>query len=346
MPQPPPLDLRTQQRVEAYLEADTRYSVAPIPTPVEPATAVAVVLPRITRAGSAETIRRVARMVIFHDLAATTGAWDRMLAGGEADPHTVAKSAWSVAALAWLGDQERRQRAAKAFGDLLLRADPERSHPDITEAALALGGDEQLQAMRTWLERRAAELEAQSKKPDPSRPPAAAQHLSVRADQLQQIVGMDIPGWKRTFATRAKAAALPPVPRAAKLAALYCETDEESDTPLVWWSACTLIRLPWKVDQDGKRAPDPELRTAIAEAFLAIARAHEREDPDNQEEIDLTRQRALHAAVFFGGVPTEQERLWLYKRPERGVDLLVLRPDFQYPAAHDHGATGATGHDH
>lgn len=337
MPQPV-LDLRTQKRVEAYLEADTRYSVAPIPTPVDPATATLLLLPVIVRTSDAEHLARASRMAVFHDLTGTAESWSKMLAGGEADAQGVNKTAWAVVALAWLGDPAQRVKTAAAYNDLLLRADPEPSQAELTEAALALGTPPALDALKACIERRAAKLEADAKRPEPGRPPEAARHLSIRADQLLQLVRVQLPRWKRALQARARAEAIPPAPRAAKLAALYCETDPESDTPLVWWSACALNRLAYTTDKDGKRQPDPDLRKAIVDAFLAIARTHEKEDPDKQEEIDFTRQRALHAAVFFGGVPTEQERLWLYTRPELGVDLLVLRPDFEYPAPHSHGA--------
>jgi hypothetical protein len=137
---------------------------------------------------------------------------------------------------------------------------------------------------------------------------------------------------------RAKTLALPAQPRVVRLANLYCELDEHSDTPLVWWSACTLVRTPFRINKDGKKEPDDPLRAAIVDAFLAIAAAHDRQDPDKQEELDMTRARSLHAAVYFGGVPIEEHRLWLYAQPERGVDLLVLRPDFVYPGPHAHHA--------
>jgi len=335
MPQPT-LDLRTKKRVDAYLEADIRYSVAPIPTPVEPATAAAVITPLILRTSDLEHLSRAARLAIFHDLTATAGSWARMLGGGEADADAVGKTAWSIAALAWLGDAEQRARAATAFNELLLRADPERSHAELLEAALALGTTAHRDSLRSCIERRASQLQAESKRPEPGRPPEAAAHLSIRADQLLQLVRVQLPRWQRSIDVRNRTVALAPTQRAPKLAALYCETDPESDTPLVWWSACALVRLPFTTDKDGRRQPDGDLRTAIAAAFMAIADAHDKKDPDDQEEIDMTRQRALHAAVFFSGVPTEQEREWLYTRPERGVDLLVLRPDFVYPAPHSH----------
>jgi hypothetical protein len=337
-----PTDLSTQRRVHAYLEADTRYAVAPVPAPIDAATATAVALGHIRPGAPAERIMRLSRLCVLHDLSATAEAWAKMLAGGELTPEAVARSAWSIAALAWLGTPEQKGAAAKYFPDLLERADPERSCEELCVAADALNDPALFDRIGVWLQQRADRLEADAARPEPGRPAMAAQNLSIRADMLVQQKAIALPRAKRCVEIRLKVEALPLPARIPRLAGLYAQADDDWEAPLVWSSACALMRLPWKTDAEGRRVWDHDTRTMIVDAFLAIARAHERDDPERPSLAGI-RWRALHAASYFLGVPTEPERVWLYSQTDYGTEILVKRPDWEYPGPHAHGQAPGQG---
>jgi hypothetical protein len=341
-----PTDLSTQQRVNAYLEADTRYAVAPVPAPIDPVTATAVALGNIQPGAEVERVMRLCRLCVLHELTETGAAWEKMLAGGELSPVAVARSAWSIVALAWLGTPEQKAKAAKYFPDLLERADPERSCEEMCVAADALNDPGLFDRIGAWIQQRADRLEADASRPEPGRPATVAQNLSIRADMLVQQKALFVPRAKRCVEIRLKVEALPPAARIPRLAGLYAQADDDWEPALAWSSACALMRLPWKTDAEGRRVWDHDTRGQIVDAFLGIARAHEQDDPERPSLAGI-RWRALHAASYFLGVPTEPERVWLYSQTDYGTEIIVKRPDWEYPGPHSHGhAPGAGEHAH
>ncbi len=305
----PPAEQDTRQQIEAYLEADGLYSIVPIPAPLDVAVALEVCLPKIEPKTSEEELSRLSRLVVFHDLRPTAGAWDTLLQRlGD-----VPKSAAAIIALAWLGDEEQRLRAAAHYRNWLERADPDRDRPLAAEVCAALGPSVGTVDLKAWAEKAAENLA----RGNPGR------NDELRMEMIRQFANLDIPEIERDFEVRAE---IEKDGAIGRLAEIYCDAAPESHSAMIWWSAVTLNRL----------AKDAETRKEIVERFAAIARQHARAGEGEQEEADGIREAALRAASFFGFEPPMPDRIWLADREDHGALLLVLRPNWEYPAPHSH----------
>jgi hypothetical protein len=315
-------------RLEAWYEADARYSVVPLPAPVDRAVAEMFAIPRIVRPTPASKIVRLSGLSILHDLAGTAKSWEVMIARPvESTPADVTKSAHAVAALAWVGNQDQWKKADEAYKSLLTRADPDLSRGDMALACSALGPPEGTAALRTWAAREADRLEKESTTPTQPRPPEGQRNLRVKSDMIRQFARLDVDRIDKDFAVRKAVDAIAkPEDRAPRLAALYCETAPDGSPALVWWSANVMVRL----------AREPGLRVAVIEALLKIARDHAKKDEEMQPELDATRARAYRAALYFGGILPPPDQYWLTQQRDHGTDILVLRPDWKYPEPHAH----------
>ncbi len=303
-----PAEQDTRQQIEAYLEADGLYSIVPIPAPLDVAVALEVCLPKIGPETSEEELTRLSRLTVFHDLKETAGAWDKLLQRLDDVP----KSAAAIIALAWLGDKEQHSRAAALYRSWLKRADPDRDRPLTAAVCAALGPAVGTGDLKAWAENAAEALV----RGNPSR------NDQLRAEMIRQFANLDIPEIDRDFEAREKIGEEGAIGR---LAGIYCDAAPESHSATIWWSAVTLNRL----------AKDAEARKEIAERFASIARREGR-DEDGQEEIDAIREAALRAAEFYDAELPMTDRLWLGKREDYGALLLVLRPNWIFPAPHAH----------
>ncbi len=329
-------DKDSLERLKAYLLADTLYSVSPIPAPIDRASGVLFVTPRVRRTASRDHIVKLSRASIFHNLRDTAKVWEVMLdGGGEGGAEEYEKSAHAVAALAWVGDEKAKKKAADYYRGMLRRASADSTRESMALACAALGSAEGAKELAKWAADAAEQLEMELNRSKASLSPDGARNMRARADMISQFARLEAPRLQASLQVRQAVEAMPPEQRIARLAAIYCDTDPQSDAELIWWAAVTLVRLP---DAENKLAP------VIAARFLDIANEHDKEDKVLQPELDMTRACALRAAIFFDGEPGIRHRMWLNQQQDTGTDLLTLRPHWEYPAPHVHGE--AEGHAH
>ena len=115
-----------------------------------------------------------------------------------------------------------------------------------------------------------------------------------------------------------------------KLANVYCETGLESGPNFVWWSANTIMR------QAADAKDGPAFRMAAIVELVQIADNNAKEDKKRQKQMDLTRARALRAALYFTAPLDQKDIFWLSQQRDPGTDLLALRPKWLYAVPHPH----------
>jgi hypothetical protein len=316
------------QQLHDYYEADTRYSIVPIPAPVDRAVAEAFCKPLIVRNTGASKLEKLSRLCILHNLAGTTRNWEALIAQpSERNPTDVEKTSHVIATLAWIGAPEQWKKADDYYKGLFKRSNPDESRGAMYHACDALGPAEGTADLRTWAKAEADRLEALANKKVPGRSPEEENNLHVRADQIRQFANLDLAVLDKEFAVRKAVDALPtPQEKAVRLAAIYCEIGNESGAGFFWWSANKMVRL----------AEDPAFKTAVVDALFKIARDHAKIDKNKQPELDATRARALRAVLYFGATLPEEDHKWLLGQQDVGTDILTLRPDWKYPAPHGH----------
>ncbi len=325
----PIIDPSTLERLDAYLEADTRYDVAPIPTPLDQLVAEPVCISRITPDAELQVIERLADLTSFHTYRRTAPQWKTIIARPyESSAQDYRRSAAAMMALAWLGEDDQRAHALNHYNGLLGRADPAKAQEPMFKACWALAPADGAAGLRAWARREADRLGAELKHTDPNQAPGAVRTLESRQDMLLQFANLDTARLDRDLAARREIEAMPTPARARRLARVYARLDPAPSTELVWWAALTLNRLP---------AAEPKAAEVIQTEFIAIAEAHKGEHGERQPQMDAIRARAIRASRYFGGVPQPSDLIWAAKQPDPGIDLLVLRPDWEYPAPHTHG---------
>lgn len=327
----PIFDPSTLERLDAYLEADTRYDVAPIPTPLERVVAEPVCISRITPGAELQVIERLADATSFHDFRKTSPQWKAIIARPyESSPQDYRRSAAAIMALAWLGEPDERAHALNHYTGLLGRADPAKAQDSMAKSCWALAPADGAAGLRAWARREADRLGAELKHTDPNQAPGAVQTLESRQDMLMQFANLDTARLDRDFAARREIEAMPTPARARRLARMYARLDPAPSPDLVWWAALTLNRLP---------ALEPKAAEVIQAEFITIADSQKGEHGDLQPQFDAIRARSIRACRYFGGVSQPEDLIWAAKQPDPGTDLLVLRPDWEYPAPHTHGSS-------
>ncbi|HEY4329747.1 MAG TPA: hypothetical protein VGN88_08420 [Phycisphaerae bacterium] len=315
-------------QLQAYYEADTRYSIIPIPAPVDRTVAELFAIPKIIRTNTVEHLAKLSRLCIFHNLTGTAKSWEAMIARpSETAPADVQKSAHAIAALAWVGTPEQWKKADDYFKGLLARANPDDNRESMAIACNALGPAEGTASLKAWANKEADRLEKESIKPTKPAPPETLRNLGIKADMIRQFANLDTAQLEREFNVRRTVEAIAkPEERAPRLASIYCETGNENGASLVWWAACMMIR----------QVSDADFHQALIDALLRIAQDKARVDKVRQPELDATRSRALRAGLYFTALLEPVDQLWLPKQKDLGADLLVLRPNWKYAAPHAH----------
>lgn len=324
------IDPNTLERLNAYIEADTRYAVAPIPTPLDRVVAEPACISKVNPAAELQAIERLAAATSFHDYRATSPAWKTIIARPyESSRQDYTRSASAIMALGWLGDPDQRAHALSHYNGLLGRADPSKAQDALFKACWGIAPPDGAAGLRSWAGREADRVASELKLNDPNRAPGATRTLESRHDMLLQFANLDTARLDRDFSTRKEVEALPPAARARRLARMYARLAPEPSAELVWWAALTLIRLP---------VAEPDTAPIIHSEFLKIAEEHTGDFAEMQPIADATRARAFRACRFFNGPMQPADLVWAAQQPDTGTDLLVLRPDWDYPSPHSHGA--------
>jgi hypothetical protein len=306
------------KRLNEYMEISAKYRVVPVPTGLDRAAVIRFVNGRVTPVQSPPGMRKLLRLAAMYDARATAESFAAILGKPEREASDFARSAVSVAAVGWLGDEAQWRRAQRHYHDMLRRLRDDGLREAFLDAAFFLGPDEPTDELKRWAEQRHAALMAQAAKASRDE----ARRLELAADDLDEFIRLEIPRLDEADQVRERLRTLTdPGGRAARLLSLYLLEAKEATPRLSEWAAFALVRMA--DENDATRAP-------IAGECLKAARRYVKTAPADQAEFDLNRAKALRAAVFFGQRLTEEDTAWLAAQEDAGTDLLALRPDWKY----------------
>jgi hypothetical protein len=315
----PPSD---DQRLAAYLRADEKYHVAPVPTPIDRAVAVRFVNAAVAKADAA-AMRKLERLVVFHNLRETGRTFVQVLQGTESSPTEFERSTLAVVAVAWIGDAPMIQSAQRYFGTLQRRTSVERNRHVMLEACLALGPSEGTAGHREWVGKEISNLESALARYQQQGQAREARMTQIRIDELQEYLLVEVGRADAALALRSRLEGSTPEVRAQQLAVLYVGESSQATPEVSYWAGMTLVRVA---------AGGPSRRDRLADELLKLARARETPPPgQTQLEADLKRARALRAVELLGLPLDARERDWLDSQPDPGTDVLALRPGWKYP---------------
>ena len=306
-----------EQRLKSYLEAESKYAVAPIPAPVDLRTATQFVNNHVTGQLAPEKMSKLARLAILHDLRETAPAFMAILKNAEQKTIDFQRSAWALIALAWIANAEQLKFSQSYLPQLESRADVWETRLIMLDATEAFGPSEGTEKHRSWvlheIERRKSllsEYQTQNKQ-------AETRGVQIQIDELEEHLNVRVAAVDRSNAIRSQVLGLLIEARISRLTALYLGTESVTPT-LSAWAGFTLVRV---ANQDAHAG-------RIAAQFLTAAKQKEGAESDLQSL--LIRARGLRAAEYFGGSLTAPDRQWLRAQADPGTDLLALRPFWVY----------------
>lgn len=309
-----------RRRLESYLTAEAKYLVAPIPAPIDPATAIEFVKNHATERLPPEQMSKLARLAILHDLKETAPAFIAVLKNTEQKTPDYHRSAWALIALAWIGSHEQHNFSLSYLHKLQARAPVWENREVMLDATEAFGPLEGTDKHRLWvteeIERRKSlmgQYQSQNKQ-------AEARGVEIQIDELEEHLSAVVAAVDRSNGIRATVLPLPLDARISRLTTLYAGT-EPATPALVSWAAFTLVRV---AKEDGGSA------AKIAGQFASLATQHERPEGEPNASAALIRARCLRAVEFFGQALNEAELQWLTSQGDPGTDILALRPNWHY----------------
>jgi hypothetical protein len=307
-------------RFTAYLNADSKYVIAPIPTPVDLKTAIEFVNNHVKDGLPPEKMAKLARLAILHDLRETAPTFMAVLKNTEQKTADYQRSAWVLIALAWIGSQDQVKFSQTYLHQLQARASVWDNRLVMLDATEAFGPGEGTDKHRSWVLEEIARLKSLLNQYQVQNKQNEARGVQTQIDELEEHLNLRVGAVDRSNAIRSSVAGLPIDGRISRLVALYLGT--EPVTPaLSSWAAFTLTRV---AKQDSANA------IKIAAQFTNVARQHERPESERNAQFDLIRARCLRGVEYFGQGLSEPDHQWLKTQKDPGTDLLALRPNWSY----------------
>jgi hypothetical protein len=328
---------RIDPRIEAYLNVETKYHIAPPPSGLPRPTVQAALEARVQPAAAPDVLRQLVALALFYDARAAAPAFAALVSGAEESPLDLQRAATALVALGWLAREgEGRQRAEAAFRGLLEGARTPEPREVLLPACDALSPGPALPAFQRWLATRIAALDdaiAAAKKQGKELPDE-----QLLRDACQEFLAGPVERLATAAARRQEVNGLPSdAERIASLAALYLGDIRELNR----WAGYRLIQIATANADLGRQAAGAfltlaESLPAPAGEDAAAAPADTDADPEPDEaaedrrEAALRRARCLRAAQFFGASLGKEQAEWLKAEEDAGTDLLALRPDWKY----------------
>jgi hypothetical protein len=307
-------------RLTAYLNAESKYAIVPIPTPVDLKAATEFVNNHVKDDLPPEKMAKLARLAILHDLRETAPAFMAVLKKTEQKTADFHRSAWALIALAWIGSQDQLTFSQSYLHQLQARANVWENRLVMLDATEAFGPGEGTDKHRTWVLEEIGRLKSLMNQYTVQNQQIQARGIQTQIDELEEHLNVRVAAVDRSNAIRSLVPGLPIDARISRLAALYLGT--EPVTPaLSSWAAFTLTRV---AKQDNANL------VKIAAQFTTVARQHERPESERNAQFDLIRARCLRGVEYFGQGLSEPDRQWLKTQKDPGTDLLALRPYWSY----------------
>lgn len=308
-------------RMEAYLQAETKYRIVPVPTPVERVAAVLFVNSELSKAPDAETTEKLSRLAILHDLRETAKGFQAVLRLGEPAADDLLRSVSCLTALAWLGNDEQLAEIRRIYPKMLAKVDWDSQQAMVLRAAYSLGPKEPAETLKMAVRSALGSLDGRLRDLQHAKMPnlAEIEMSESRRDRLEEFLNLDIRRLEQVNGARAALEAQAEATRVSELCNLYLADSARATPAQSEWAAYKLVRL------------DGALHPTVAREFLALADLNDKSDPPRQNLIDMSRARSLRAAQYFGAILEAPARGWLAKQKDIGADVLALRPDWEYP---------------
>lgn len=309
-----------EPRLTAYLNADSKYQVVPIPAPVDPSKATQFINNHVKDRLPPDKMSKLARLAILHDLRDTAPAFRSVLKSNEQKTPDFHRSAWAVIALAWIGNSEQVKFAQNYLHQLQARADVWENRLIMLDATEAFGPTEGTDKHRAWVAEEIGRRKTLSNQYETQNKQNEARGVEIQIDELEEHLNVRVAAVDRSNEIRSLILGSAVDARISRLVALYLGT--EPVTPaLAAWAGFTLSRM-------GKQ--EQATKAKIAAQFAAAAKQHERTESERNAQLALVRARSLRAVEFFGGALSEPHSEWLKTQKDEGADLLALRPYWVY----------------
>ncbi|MCK5269836.1 MAG: hypothetical protein KAJ46_03590 [Sedimentisphaerales bacterium] len=321
--------------IKEYLRADEKYHMVPVPTKLDQTTVLILTKQELNDVPSQARAGKISRLAVFYDLKKLLPDFERFLREQEKDVREIYCEAWSVIALAQIG-QDQNQTAHNYYPILLKRADFQKYHRLMFVVCDALNTEQAMAQFRSWISQY---VQALNEKIKYENNPVKKDQLDIDLANIQDFSAIDVSDLTEAVEMRQKVLQMPDLsPRIKKLTEFYMDDDDLLNE----WAAIKLTREA----QAQKEAVDlikHELRI-MAELYKPLAEKSlpaddeetevvEEEMSDEQDmirEASLKMARCLRAAVYFGSELTQDQTVWLKRQFDYGVDPLALRPNWNY----------------
>ncbi|UCE58240.1 MAG: hypothetical protein JSU63_12445 [Phycisphaerales bacterium] len=311
------------KRLEEYLEADEKYNVVPVPTPLDKETVAKFVRNHVDDKQTGPRMEKLVRLATFCDLRDCVKVFEDVLAKKEHEPDDYARSAAALCAIAWIGNDQEQGDAKTYFHALLGRTKVRPHLRQMAGVCFAFGPKEGTAKLNQWIQSEVDKLEAAWQEHEQNGREQEAEDARRALVALRSNRDSMIARLERANGIRGEIEEMPkPSMRIPKLAKYYIDTSKESTSELSYWSAMKLIRI---AEQDAALQP------SIAKHFMGMAQTFAKSSqPDEQYKFDLYRARCLRAVEFFDEELDEENREWLDKQDDGGTAALALRPEWKY----------------
>jgi hypothetical protein len=268
------------QRLTAYLNAESKYRIAPIPTPVDPKSATEFVQNHVKDRLDPEKMSKLARLAILHDLRETAPTFMAVLKNNEQRTADYHRSAWALIALAWIGSPDQLKFSQAYLHQLQARADVLDNRLIMLDTTEAFGPAEGTEKHRSWVQEEIGRRKSLMNQYKAQNKQNEARGVQIQVDELEEHLNVRVAAVDRSNAIRSLVLGSPIQARISRLVALYLGT-EPATPALSSWAAFTLVRV---AKQDNANA------VRIAAQFGTVAKQHER--PEGEENLQFALIRA------------------------------------------------------
>ncbi|MCP4249357.1 MAG: hypothetical protein GY778_20125, partial [bacterium] len=126
-------------RQRLYYEAEQKYHIVPVPTPLDRGAAADFVNEHLSEDVSYAHLRKLSSLAVFYDLGETANGFADLLNKTETDRTSYARAALVVSTLAWVGNDTQVGTAQQYYRSLLHRAKVDRDRQVMYQACDSLG---------------------------------------------------------------------------------------------------------------------------------------------------------------------------------------------------------------
>ncbi|MCP4250642.1 MAG: hypothetical protein GY778_26675, partial [bacterium] len=187
----------------------------------------------------------------------------------------------------------------------------------------SLGAEVGTKELREWLQKEVDALKKEAADLEQQGDENGAFMARNRVNQVEEFLKFSVPDIDAANTVRKEIEGLAkPEEQIRRLAQAYLPDSRDVLAHVEGWAGIKLLHLA---------ADQRRLRGVMGSEFVRLAKRYEQQDPKKQEELDLKRAKCLRAADYFDYVLDPEDAAWLAEQRDHGVDLIALRPKWEYP---------------